>query len=154
MLLYLIRHADAVELTPDAKRPLSSRGREQVRMLARFLQRGGAFHPAEIWHSTLLRAEETADLLAAELKLSVPLRAVAGLEPDTDPEVIARKAGAARHDLALVGHNPHLTALATLLVTGRSDPPKFVMKKGAVLALERDESHWLVRWHVPPRLLG
>lgn len=154
MLLYLIRHADALDLTPDAERPLSARGREQVRTLAKFLARSEAFQPSEMWHSTLLRAQETTDLLTEGLKLKVTRRAMAGLEPEADPHVIARKAGAVRHDLALVGHEPHLSTLATLLVAGRIDPPAFVMKKCTVLALERDDAGWLVRWQIPPQVLG
>ena len=61
---------------------------------------------------------------------------------------------ASSHSLAIVGHEPHLSALATLLVTGRTEPPTFVMKKCAALALEGAASHWTVRWHISPELLA
>lgn len=154
MLLYLVRHADALDLTPDSERPLSARGREQVRALVKFLRPSDAFQPAEVWHSTLRRADETAGLLVDGLKLKATCRAMAGLEPEADPQVIARKVEGVRHALALVGHEPHLSTLATLLVARRLDPPAFVMKKCSVLALERGEAGWLVRWQVPPQLLG
>jgi phosphohistidine phosphatase len=154
MLLYLIRHADAVDLAPDAGRPLSPRGREQVEALGRFLLRSAAFHPTEIWHSTLRRARETAVMLSDGLKLKVPLHAVPGLEPAAAPQLVARRASLVRHDLAVVGHEPHLGMLATLLVTGGAERTSFVVKKGTVIALERDGSNWLVRWQVSPGLLG
>lgn len=153
-MLYLIRHADAVDLHPDAARPLSDRGREQVKTLASFLERSGAFAPDEIWHSPLVRARETAELLAKGAKLSGAVREVADLRPEDDPRAIARRVGPERRSIALVGHEPHLGALASLLVTGQALPVVFVMKKGATLALEPDGSRWQVRWHVAPGMLG
>lgn len=153
-MLYLIRHADAVDLHPDEARPLSERGREQVKALAKFLERTDAFSPEEIWHSPLVRARETAELLAKHLKFAGPLRETAGLRPEDDPREIARKLAKLDHAVAVVGHEPHLSALASLLVAGATQPVAFVMKKGATLALERDETRWLVRWHIAPGLLG
>ena len=57
--------------------------------------------------------------------------------------------------LAVVGHEPHLSALASQLVTGATYPVAFAMKKGTVLALERGSStRWVVRWHVEPDLFA
>jgi phosphohistidine phosphatase len=153
-MLYLIRHADAVDLHPDEARPLSDRGRAQVKTLARFLERSEAFSPDEIWHSSLVRATETAKLLAKELQFSGPCREVPGLKPENDPQEIARKVAKLDRKVALVGHEPHMSALASLLVTGVTFPVAFVMKKGATLALEYGEPRWIVRWHVSPGLLG
>jgi phosphohistidine phosphatase len=85
MDLYLIRHAHAVAADDDAERPLSKKGREQVKRLADFLRTSDAFRPEEIWHSPLLRSQQTARLLAKKLHLPVPLIEVAGLEPEDDP---------------------------------------------------------------------
>ena len=95
MLVYLIRHAEAADLLPDAARPLTARGRHQVARLAHFLKRSNAFKPAEVWHSPLVRARETAHHLLAEMELAVPLREEPGITPDDDPQVIARRL--ARH---------------------------------------------------------
>ena len=46
-----------------------------------------------------------------------------------------------------------MSALASLLVAGATQPVVFVMKKGATLALERDDERWMVRWHIAPGLL-
>jgi phosphohistidine phosphatase len=153
-LLHLIRHAHAIDAEDDATRPLSRRGREQVAALARFLRHSDAFAPAEIWHSPLDRARETATRLARRLDLHAPLREAAGLLPDDDPRLLARRIAAARKPLAIVGHEPHLSALATLLVGGGTGRPWFVMKKCAVLTLEGQGTAWCVRWHVSPEILG
>ncbi|MBX3750568.1 MAG: histidine phosphatase family protein [Opitutaceae bacterium] len=154
MELYLIRHAHALEAAFDEIRPLSPRGRKQIRALARWLRGTDAFAPREYWHSHLLRAADTAALLAARLRSRAPRRTVKGLAPWDDPALIADRLGRHRQSLALVGHEPHLSALASLLVTGRTHPPVFICKKCSVLALERIESRWLVRWQVSADLLG
>jgi phosphohistidine phosphatase len=154
MLVYLIRHAEAADLLPDAARPLTARGRLQVSRLAHFLKRTQAFQPVAVWHSPLVRARETAHHLLAEMELAAPLKEVAGLTPDDDPQTIARQLATLTRPVALVGHEPHLSALASLLVGGAPQPVIFAMKKGATLALEPGGSRWVVRWHVEPDLLS
>jgi phosphohistidine phosphatase len=153
MNLFLIRHAHAVGADENPARPLSARGREQVSSLAGFLKRSGLFQPAEFWHSSLDRSRETAELLARRLRLTTPLRLVPDLEPESDPRDGVRRINAATGALAIVGHEPHLSALATLLVVGKIDPPAFVMKKCSALALEGLGGCWSVRWHVSPDLI-
>ncbi|MBK8856263.1 MAG: histidine phosphatase family protein [Opitutaceae bacterium] len=148
--LYLIRHAHAEDGFDDATRPLSARGRKQIRTMARFLRRTGDFAPVEVWHSPLLRARDTATLLVGRLKLPMKLRTVVGLSWGDDPAIMATKLRARRGSLALVGHEPHLSALASLLVTGSAAPPVVVMRKCAVLALERESGRWVMRWLVSP----
>lgn len=153
MRVFLIRHAHAVDAADDAVRPLSTKGRAQVRALAKFLRGNEAFAPEEIWHSPLVRSRETAVLLAKHLKLDAPLKLTPGLEPEDDPRAAAKKIAAARNAIAMVGHEPQLSAVASLLVAGRAEPVAFAMKKCAVLALERDGPNWIVRWHVSPEVI-
>lgn len=154
MNVYLIRHAHALDAEEDSERPLSKRGREQVKALAGFLKRSDLFQPDAFWHSPLVRSQETAELLAKGLRLRVPQELIPELEPDTDPRVTARRIKSAANAVAIVGHEPHLSALATLLVAGKTEPPTFVMKKCAALALEGVGNHWSVRWHVSPDLIA
>ena len=154
MDLYLIRHAHAVDAEENPERPLSRRGQDQVLALAAFLKRSGEFQPMEVWHSPLVRSRQTAELLSQRLRLDIPHTLMPDLEPDDDPRAAARRIKATNHALALVGHEPHMSALATLLVTGKLAPPVFVMKKCAVLALEGEGTFWSVRWHLSPALLA
>lgn len=154
MHLYLIRHAHAIDLAPDHARPLSARGEDQVRVLARFLRRSESFDAEEIWHSTLRRAHETAKLLVEGIRREMPCREVTGLAPEDDPAAFAPTLLVCKRPVAVVGHEPHLSALASLLVRGEVSPPVFAMKKGAVLALERAGRYWIVRWHVFPDLMA
>lgn len=100
-----------------------------------------------------MRSRETAALLAQRLKLRAKLKLTRGLEPDADSRVAARSLSAARRPVAVVGHEPQLSALASRLVTGRAEPAAFAMKKCSVLALDRDGAHWRVRWHVSPEVV-
>ena len=156
MQVYVIRHAHAIDSEDDSRRPLSPRGEQQVRALADFLRRSGAFQPEEIWHSSLVRSRQTAELLVHRLKLAAPLTLMPDLQPEDDPRAVVRRIHATKHvgAIAIVGHEPHLSALASLLVVGRAEPPSFVMKKCAALALEGAASHWQVRWHVSPEVIA
>ncbi|HSY54293.1 MAG TPA: histidine phosphatase family protein [Opitutaceae bacterium] len=164
MQLYLIRHAHAIAADDDALRPLSKRGREDCTRLAAFFQGNGALCPAQLWHSPLARALETARLFAGVLKLDHALVETPGLLPEDNPAEIADRIEQLDtiDSLALVGHEPHLSALATLLVRGKPQPAAFDLKKCSVLALAPTEGlhkktgrpRWQVLWHVDPSLLG
>lgn len=153
MHLYLIRHAHALDGDDDASRPLSPKGAKQVRALARLLRECDAFEAEEIWHSPLRRAEETAVLLAKRLKTPARLASVGGLRPADAANSILKRLNDLRHPVAVVGHEPHLSALASLLVAGKAVPPRFVLKKCAALRLDRVDGVWAVRWQVSPELV-
>jgi phosphohistidine phosphatase len=137
----------------DAARELSPKGVEQIRVVAKFLRGADALDAAEFWHSPLVRSRDTAALLARRLRTGAKLVEVGGLRPEDDPRVLARKLDARREPVAVVGHEPHLSALASLLVTDAAVPPRFVFKKGAVLRLDRSEGAWVARWQIGPELL-
>ena len=165
MLLHLVRHAHALAEEEDKARPLSPRGRGEVARLARFLGACGVFRPTQIWHSPLVRSRQTADDLSARLLLVDTLRIeISGLLPEDDPREAEERLHLHpkdRGDLAIVGHEPHLSALASLLVRGKARPDLFALKKCALLALEltdsthkkTDHARWRVRWHLSPELL-
>lgn len=153
-ILYLIRHAHAAEAERDEIRALSHRGRAQLKQLAALLGPSGAFTPDEVWHSPLVRARETAELLVHELHLHPKWRERRELEPDADPSQVRQLLTKHHGAIALVGHEPHMSALATLLVTGTTSPIAFTFKKATILALESTGFHWCVRWQLSPDLLA
>jgi phosphohistidine phosphatase len=150
MQIYLIRHAHALEGTDDATRPLSKKGRAQIRAMARYLRRSGSLATREFWHSPLVRAVDTAQLLAKRLDGRIRLKRVAGLLHDDPPAIMTKKLNRQRRPVAVVGHEPHLSALASVLMAGKSKPALVVLKKCAVLALERDGRRWAARWLLSP----
>lgn len=154
MLLYLLRHADALDALDDDTRQLSPKGHRQIEALARFVGKVGAFRPQEIWHSPLIRARDTAYQLARALRLNARLCEVGGLRPESDPAIMAQLMRNAPDALAIVGHEPHMSAFASLLIAGQASPPVVVFDKCTLLALEGPVNHWAVRWHIPADLLG
>ncbi len=153
MHIYLIRHAHAVDGENDAARPLSKKGLAQIRAVGRRLHKAEAIEAAEVWHSPLARSRQTAALLVKELRLKAKLSPVTGIRPGDDPEAVARRLGNLRQPVIVVGHEPNLGALASLLVTGRPVPAIFVFKKCVVLRLDREGARWNVRWQVSPEVV-
>jgi len=148
-MIYLMRHADAVSDEENPLRPLSARGRDQVDRVCRSLKKGPGFAPAEIWHSPLARSRETAELLIEGLGLSSALLLKAGLTPDDDPGQIASALVAETRDIAVVGHEPHLGVLASLIVHGpRHRGIFFPFSKAGLLALSRNGERWESGWVV------
>jgi phosphohistidine phosphatase len=143
---YLLRHAHAVSDQVDPLRPLSTKGWTQVAELVAVLRDMPAFQPREIWHSPLERSRQTASLLAAGLGISAPPVLVPDLEPDDDPRRIARRLLEEKRDIVVVGHEPHLGVLASLLVFGPRGGGPFSFPKAGMLAVWFEDGVWRETW--------
>lgn len=157
--LYIVRHAIAAERGPewpdDNKRPLTERGIDRFKQVVA----GLVFLDVQldiIFTSPLLRARQTAELLAEGLPESAPVETADALAPGhTTLEVmeqIAREAGGATR-VAVVGHEPDLGALAAWLIGARRALP---FKKGGVCRFEMDSltsRYATLTWHLPPKAL-
>ena len=153
MHLYLVRHADALDAANDDARPLSPKGLRQIERVGEWLRTTEAVEVREIWHSPLVRARDTATLLAEQLKSKAKRHTMDDLRPEDDPEKIFYRISQLSEPVMLVGHNPHVSLLATLLMTGRRTPVCFEFKKCAVLRLDREGDSWVVRWLISPELV-
>ncbi len=139
MKLYLVRHAAAIERSgtmPDAVRYLTPKGRLVFRKVARRVRNAG-MAPDVIFTSPLLRAVQTAEILAERLDHSGPVVVSRDLSPGFDLRALRSlltKAGNPAK-AAFVGHEPDLGDLAATLL---ALPGGFPLRKGAVLALDLD----------------
>jgi phosphohistidine phosphatase len=145
MEVYILRHGPAVErgtrgFASDAMRPLTPKGEKQLRKTAAALRK---MRPGfdVIMSSPLLRAKQTAEIVADELKLTKRLKLSAALAPGRDPEILVaelNRLAPAPKKLLLVGHEPDLSRLVSLLTTGdirlRMD-----FKKGGLCKLEAEK---------------
>ena len=161
MKLLLIRHAIAEDEAPngggDHERALTRKGREQFQALTEWLIKQ-EISPQRIFHSSLVRARQTADIF----------REVAGLDPldqqlDTvlNPGIslsamVQRLNDWALEDLdlvACVGHQPDMSRIAAQLVGGGT----FKYSKGAIACIEFQGAPrvgtGLLRWFVSPKLV-
>ena len=137
MDLYLVRHAKAIARSfdiPEENRYLTPEGRSDFREFSGRLAKKG-MSPEMIFTSPLIRAVQTAEILAEALHFTGQLVADMELSPGLDGDGLQRLLG--RHtglkSAAFVGHEPDLSQLGTTLL---GIPGAFSLKKGAVLALE------------------
>ncbi len=116
MLLILVRHGRAEPAGADEERPLTPEGRADAQRAAAFVARlAGA--DAEVYHSGLRRAAQTAEIVAAALRAAPP-RIAKGLHPDDDPDDLDEFLRETPRDAVLVGHLPHLARLIRRLLHG------------------------------------
>lgn len=138
----LMRHGDALSSSEDPARPLSVIGRQHAERIASWLGRL-EWRLAEVRHSGLLRAQQTAEIVAERLALRDGITArMAGLAPNDDPEEAARELEALRRPLVVVGHLPNLRRLASLLVTGHADRLDVRFSDAGVVLLEPRLGPW------------
>jgi len=123
MYLLLIRHADAgrhdaARWPDDSLRPLSDRGRGRHRRIARRLRRRG-LSPSRLLSSPWLRAWETAEITALGTRGPSP-EACEELAQPPDLTALSLALGDQAEDsvVGFVGHEPWLSELASLLLTG------------------------------------
>jgi phosphohistidine phosphatase len=159
--VYLVRHGIAEDAPPggdDRARRLTARGKAKMREAAAGLAALGV-EPDVILTSPLPRAAETAAIVAKALGGRLepePLDALAtGV---TAPEVLRALRPFARHaSVMLVGHEPTLSALAALLLTGSTEGAAFALRKGGVIALEVEQllppRGAMLVWMLTPRQL-
>lgn len=152
MNLYLIQHGEALSEDVDPARPLSSKGRADVERTAGFMK-GAGVKADEIWHSTKLRAKQTAEIIAKILS-SQNIVEKKGLAPN-DPVVgIADEINKADKNIVIASHLPFLQKLSSLLLTGSESGEIVKFKQGGVVCLEKSDSSWSIAWMVVPDVLG
>ena len=159
MRLYVVRHGVAeteARRGGDSARRLTAAGRAKVRKIARGL-RVLRVTVAALLTSPLPRAAETATILAEHGRLPLPVELPA-LATGTAPLGTLRALAphAKRGDLMIVGHEPGLSRLVALLLTGSPDGLAIDLRKGGVVALELDHlapHRATLLWLGTPRLL-
>lgn len=145
MDIYILRHGIAVEPgTPgyedDSVRPLTPKGKRQLRKSTAAMKKMKLRFDA-ILTSPYERARCTAEIVAEELKLKKRLKIAEQLKSDGDPEKLIEEAARlqpAPESLLLVGHEPYLSQLISVLVSG-SDDAEVDFKKGGLCKLEAAE---------------
>jgi phosphohistidine phosphatase len=157
--IYLVRHGVAAEQGPefpdDEARPLTSDGIDRLRVQVlgmRELQ----VRLDRVLTSPLVRAAQTAEVLAAGIGCASPLVTVDALRPGGRYDALMAALGRLGDDraIALVGHMPSIGEIAARLI-GALEPLAF--KKGGTCCIETDglppTRAGQLRWFLPPRAL-
>lgn len=149
MDFYLVRHGEAVSEAVNPQRPLSEIGRRAVENVARSAAEKG-IRVSEIRHSGILRAQQTAEILARHLLPENGIRASQGWKPGDDPMLAKAELETAQTSTMLVGHLPHLGKLVALLTTGDPEREAAQFSPATMVCCFRDGLLWTVRWTLAP----
>jgi phosphohistidine phosphatase len=142
MNIYLLRHAAAEPGFPDANRELSASGREQATKLGDFLRAKSGFQPTALWCSPYRRAQQTAELLLAVWGGSVQVRRdEERLEPERNPQPLVQSLQQLGQSVLVVGHNPNISILASLLLSGEQARTRVYFNTASMVGLQ---------WHPIP----
>jgi len=152
MLVYLVRHGEAVNEREDLARPLSKQGETDIRELAELLAHRFRLMPGHIFHSPKLRAIQTASIFSQALPRAPAPEEADGLAPMGDPAIWGERLEVMDQDIMLVGHLPHLPRLASLLLLSNSGREILDFTPGTVVCLEKTET-WRVKWMISPDIL-
>jgi phosphohistidine phosphatase len=160
MNLYLIRHAIAEEESPsgeDSQRVLTDKGAKKMRNIAKGLKTLGVEFDY-IVSSPYLRAQQTAEILGDVFKIKKRVVVSENIAPMGDPNQLLAEINEkySFNSLAVVGHEPYLSNLVSLLTAGGS-PVEMTFKKGGVCYLTTDDLHHTrkatLEWLLTPGVL-
>ncbi len=150
-----MRHAEAVDETlalRDPYRHLTSRGRQQARALGDRLRWHDCV-PTKIWASPLVRAVQTAELVAMELNCTTDVEIAVDLAPDGNARQLQQAVRALAADTAvmLVGHEPSLSAIGSLIIGGELD----ALEKAQAVRILDGVVRWRFAWDAEaPTVVG
>src|SRR5262249_22785781 len=138
----------------DSQRPLTAQGAKRFRRAARGLRR---IVPAVdlVLSSPYPRAWQTAEILHDEAGWPAP-EAADELAAARPPEAALELLKGGNGSLAFVGHEPNLSSLVSLLLTGNAHDARLELKKGGVVFLVCEEGQAtgaILRWAVSPKIL-
>ena len=161
MEIYLLRHGIAVtthaKIASNAERPLSKKGSERMSKGAKgLLSLGVSFD--RILTSPLLRAQQTAQVVAEVLKMGEQLEEIRELAPEGSAEGLIGRLAAyqGKKGLLLVGHQPLLGETASLLLS-KGKKIELKLKKGGICCIEVDrlppEKPGILHWMLTPKQL-
>lgn len=164
MEIYLLRHAiaeprDPFSAKPDRQRRLTPEGAQKMRRIARGMKSLGLSVDV-ILSSPFRRAKETAEIVANVFQLKKALLFAPALAAGADLrkliDALKRQEGGAESVL-LVGHEPDLSKLISLLVAGDSSF-SITLKKGGLCKLTAEtlshESCATLEWLMTPSQLA
>jgi phosphohistidine phosphatase len=143
-VIWLLRHGEAADGSPDSDRPLTEEGREQSRVAGAAMKALGVQLDACL-SSPKLRAADTAKIACASLGVDFQLEPKLAGGP-IDAEALAAGLG---DEVMLVGHDPDFST-AVHDLTGA----QVRMKKGGLAAVNKGELILLLRPHELKRIAG
>jgi phosphohistidine phosphatase len=139
MILYVVRHGLAEDAAAggDEARHLTETGRQRTLKAAEGMRALGIEFDL-ILTSPLARAAETAEAIATTYAIGLTPRVLMELATGIAPaDAVVALAPHGRNDsVMVVGHEPQLSAMVSILLTGEPDAMHLRLRKGGCVALE------------------
>lgn len=163
MQIYLLRHAIAaphstVRNGDDGNRSLTAEGKKKMRCGAQGMRILGLTFD-RVLSSPLTRCRQTARIVVAQLRPRPPLRYIPSLAPGSTPAELIQhlRQMPPAATVLLVGHEPGLSSLASVLIAGPGSELPLVFKKGGLCRIDfastlQPGSGRLI-YHLTPRIL-
>ena len=157
MVLYIFRHGISEESHPegDSARRLTDKGRKKVKEVMKFVK--SKINPAVILTSPYTRAVQTAEITAEMLNNRSIVEECDALLPGKNSEdTLAELAAREESEIMIIGHNPHLSNLASDVTS--SGKAEFKLKKASVTCIGFEGlpgfGTGTVHWMITPGILG
>jgi phosphohistidine phosphatase len=152
--LYLIRHGEAKSNEEDPERGVTERGATNAKKAGGFLNQL-QIKVTSIRHSGKKRAEQTAQILATAMGYDAPVEVCNGLNPNDDISIIKKEIKKAQQDsIIIVGHLPHLSRLASDLLTDDQNNEIIHFRNVGIVCLAGENQNWKLEWMVTPEIIG
>jgi phosphohistidine phosphatase len=163
MDLYALRHAIAADrgnpeyIQDDSKRPLTRKGIRRMLRAAQGMKRLRMKFDV-ILTSPYVRARRTAEIVAETLGGDTPLELFQPLAAEVPADQAIRQIARRTEGLdsvLLVGHEPQLSAIASLILSG-SPTLALELRKGGMFKLEAEQIQagtGVLEWWLTPRQL-
>jgi len=154
MRLYLVQHGKAMSKEESPDRPLTEQGRREAEKIAVFLK------PLRLvvdyfWDSGKLRASQTAEVLAGAFQVRQERKSRQGLGPKDDVATFAKELTTSGRDVLVVGHQPFLGKLVSLLLTDSETGNPVTFKNAGIVCLNCDEQiNWQLEWEITPDIVS
>lgn len=148
-----MQHGVALSEEQDPARPLAAEGRAAAELVVARARAAGVEIEACV-HSGKMRAQQTAQILADGLGID-DVRAHAGLGPGDDVAAVAQwLAESGAGSIAVVGHLPFLSRLASLVITGDASGEAVRFHNAGLVRLvpKADGAGYAVAWALVPDL--
>jgi len=150
VLIFLVQHGEAKTKEEDPERGLTEKGKRDSEKVAKFLTEKG-IEVKTIYHSGKKRAEETA-LIYAKFLNPEKVEKTENMNPLDAPSFWAERLKKAEENMMLVGHLPHLSKLASFLLTGDTEKEIIKFEYAGCLCLIKEEK-FKIKFFIIPSLL-
>lgn len=161
--LFILRHGIAAEPGTrgysDSERPLTQEGISEMKLIARGMKRLGLEFEL-VLSSPYVRARQTAEIAAGEFGLKNEIKFSDALRSEADPCVLLeelKQKYPEKDSVLLVGHQPFLTYLISLLTAGNKES-SLELKKGGLCKLGdcllgSRQASAVLKWLMTPKQL-